>query len=148
MARFIRIDDDTASAHFDVPRSGKRAYVELTLYGDCEPVLRHDPTSLENGRMVIHWDTNARSLPSGWYQLTVFVDKCPCSSFPVRVRNDCWAVFVDQEEYNSCYECDGLPKGKVKCCSTILKKDRCDPPICATPTDPRPQHYTPDYEET
>lgn len=148
MKRYISIDDATASATFDVPKSAKRAYVELTFLGDCAPCLRHDPTSLDNGTMIVHWDSNARSMKAGWYHLDVFVDGCKCNRFLGRVVNDCFAHLVSQDEYNECYECDGLPKGKPsKCCSTVLKRERCDVQICPPDKSRRPQHYTPDYDE-
>lgn len=148
MVRYIRISDDVASATFDVPKSAKKVYAELTYLGDCSPCLRHDPTSLDNGRVVFHWDANARSLNSGWYNLDIFVEGCKCQRFPLRISNDCYAELVEESEYNDCYECEGLPKGApVKCCSTILKRERCDIQICPTGKSNRPQNYVPSYDE-
>ena len=148
MARYITIGPDIASATFEVSMLAKKVVAELTYMGDCSPTLRHDPTSLEKGQVIFHWDANARSLTSGWYHLDLIVNGCPCQRFPVRVRNDCFAAFVDEAEYNDCYECDGLPKeAPLKCCSTVLKKDRCDVQICPTEGIGRPAKYVPSYDE-
>lgn len=145
--RWIEISDDIASSSFNVSPRAKKAYAELTFLGDTLACLRHDPTSIDGGKVVFHWDTNARSLPSGWYALRLFVDGCLCLEQTLRVANDCWAVYAGDEEYNPCYVCDGLPKSPdQKCCSTILDRKRCTPQVCPPGEDPRPIKYTPQYE--
>ena len=146
MARYIEIDDSVSLARFTVPKQAKRAYAEFTWRGADHPCLRHDPTSLDRGELVFSWDSNARSLKAGWYVVTLFVDGCPCGDHLAYVDNGCVSSFEGSEYRDSCYECNGLPKADVKCCSTILEKDCCTTELCPRPVKTATENYIPTYE--
>lgn len=143
--RYIEISDTVASSDFQVS-GDKGVWAEFTYMGDCGPCLRHQPSSVEKGKAQFFWDRNARALTPGWYQLTIFVNKCPCQNYPLLVSAPCEAKWIgDNDRTEGCDGCDTLPKAPQQCCSVVIRKDRCEPEICPT-EDKRPLVYTPNYE--
>lgn len=146
MTRYIKINDQVALAKFSVPKSAKKAYVEFTRIGQTLPTLRHDPVSVDNGEAVFAWDKNARSQDQGWYVIRLFVGGCPCGEYTARVENACTSEFIGSDERDDCYECDGVPKADVKCCSTVINKPKCATDLCPNQPVSTGEKYTPTYE--
>lgn len=151
-SRYVKINNQTASAEFSVPVGAKKIWVDVSRQGEDKPVLRHTNTSLTGDKASFAWDNNIRNLGAGWYWLDLVVNDCCCGVYPLLIEPWCGTSFLGSTERMSVLCPDGdctqetLPLTRMECVQPVAPPSSvCKPSVCPSPLN-EPYEYKPAVE--